>query len=95
MELDHYLEANPAVVMREEQDNCAVLFDPETGAGFGLNPVGVFVWKHLDGYHRMDDILGAMHREFAQVPGDAEAHLKELVHALVDKGLVGKVMRQR
>jgi SynChlorMet cassette protein ScmD len=92
--VEHYLEASPAVVLREEFDDWAVLFDPETGAGFSLNPVGVFVWRHLDGRHSVDDIMDAMRREFAEVPEDARAHMEELIQSLVDKGLVGRVMRQ-
>jgi len=92
--VEHYLEANPVVVLREEADNWAVLFDPETGAGFGLNPVGVFVWKHLDGRHSKNDIMEAMKRRFLEVPEDARAHMEELIQLLEDKGLVGRVMRQ-
>ena len=44
--------ANPLVVLREEFDDWAVLFDPDTGNAFGLSPVGVFVWKLLDGCER-------------------------------------------
>ncbi len=32
--------ANPSVVLREEFDNRAILFDPDTGDAFGINPVG-------------------------------------------------------
>jgi SynChlorMet cassette protein ScmD len=92
--VEYYLEANPAVVLREEFDNWAVLFDPETGAGFGLNPVGVFVWNHLDGHHTIDDMLEAMKRQFAEVPDDARSHMEELIKSLMEKGLAGRVMRQ-
>ncbi len=46
--------ANPSVVLREEFDDWAVLFDPDTGRGFGLNPTGVYLWKLLDGGHPTD-----------------------------------------
>jgi hypothetical protein len=41
--------ANPLIVLREEFDDWAILFDPDTGNAFGLNPTGVFIWKLLDG----------------------------------------------
>ena len=41
--------ANPLVVLREEFDDWAILFDPDTGNAFGLNPTGVYLWKLLDG----------------------------------------------
>ena len=48
--------ANPLLVLREEFDDLAVLFDPDTGNGFGLNPVSVFVFNRLDGKHTLKDI---------------------------------------
>lgn len=48
---------NPLVVPREEFDDWAVLFDPDTGNAYGLDPVGVFIWKRLDGSHTIKNIL--------------------------------------
>jgi len=36
--------ANLLLVLREEFDDGAVFFDPDTGNGFGLNSVSVFVF---------------------------------------------------
>ena len=41
--------ANPVVMLREEFDDWAVLFNVDTCHGSGLNPTGVFVWKLLTG----------------------------------------------
>ena len=49
--------ANPAVVLREEPDNWAILFNPETNNIYTLDPVAVFIWKHLDGEHTEKDIV--------------------------------------
>ena len=43
--------ANPLSVLREEFDDWALLFDPDSGKVVGLNPVSVFIWKRLDGNH--------------------------------------------
>ena len=40
--------ANPLIVLREEFDDWAILFDPDTGSAVGINPVGVAIWKVLD-----------------------------------------------
>ena len=40
---------NPMVVSREEFDDWAILFDPETGKAFGVNPIGTEIWNKLDG----------------------------------------------
>lgn len=81
--------ANPDLVLREEFDDWAILFDPETGNGFGLNPVSVFIWKHLDGTHSEGDILNELSKIFDNVPEDAYAHLTEFVQELTKRGFVG------
>ena len=81
--------ANPLVVLREEFDDWAILFDPDTGNAFGLNPVGVFIWKRLDGKHAIEDIVKELRENAEDVPEEAEAHLKEFVDALGEQGLAG------
>lgn len=81
--------ANPLIVLREEFDDWAVLFDPDSGDGFGLNPVGVFIWKCLDGRHTFQDILNDLRRESNDVPEEAEGHLKEFIQNLLEQGLAG------
>jgi SynChlorMet cassette protein ScmD len=81
--------ANPLVVLREEFDDWAVLFDPDTGNAFGLNPVGVFIWKRLDGNHTVNNILEELRRDCEEIPKEAEAHLKDFIQSLVEQGLTG------
>ncbi len=47
---------NPNIVIREEFDDWALLFDPDTGRVFGINPTGVMVWKHMDGTRSLEKI---------------------------------------
>jgi SynChlorMet cassette protein ScmD len=79
--------ANPLIVLREEFDDWAILFDPETGNAFGLNPVGVLVWKFLDGRHSIQDIVKELKDTCEGVPEEAEEHLAALIKDLVEKGL--------
>ena len=81
--------ANPLLVLREEFDDWAVLFDPDTGDSFGLNPVSVFIWKHLDGNHTTEDIMKALRSECDNAPEDAETYVKEFIDDLLEKGLAG------
>ena len=81
--------ANPIVVLREEFDDWAILFDPDTGNAFGLNPVGVFIWKLLDGNHSPADIIKGLREVAEGVPGEADEHLNEFLQELVKKGLAG------
>jgi SynChlorMet cassette protein ScmD len=81
--------ANPSVVLREEFDDWAILFDPDTGNAFGLNPTAAFVWKLLDGSHSVQDIVHRVRKHAQDVPEEAESHIDEFVSSLVKEGLVG------
>jgi SynChlorMet cassette protein ScmD len=81
--------ADARLVLREEFDDWAILFDPDSGNGFGLNPISVMIWKLLDGKHNESDILARIHSSFDEVPDDAADHLKELIDELTKRGLVG------
>jgi SynChlorMet cassette protein ScmD len=81
--------ANPLIVLREEFDDWAILFDPDTGNAFGLNPTGVFIWKHLDGKHGTEDIVKKLRDEAEDVPEDAAEHARQFIASLEQQGLVG------
>ncbi len=84
--------ANPLIVLREEFDDWAILFDPDTGNAFGLNPLGVFIWKLLDGKHSVPDILARMQESVEDVPPEAQEDLETWVKDLVSRGLAGYEM---
>jgi SynChlorMet cassette protein ScmD len=94
MKNDKKPTANPLVVLREEFDDWAILFDPDTGTGFGLNPSGVYVWKNLDGEKSIDEMLKALHRDAQDVPEGAGAQISEFVEDLVKHGLAGYELEQ-
>lgn len=81
--------ASPLIVLREEFDDWAILFDPDSGLAFGLNPVGVFVWKRLDGRHTDRAIVEELREVCESLPEEAEEHVREFVRELVERGLVG------
>ena len=79
--------ANPSVSLREEFDDWAVLYDPDTGHGFGLNPIGVYLWKLLDGEHSIDEMLRALRLDAADVPQEAGGQILTFVEELTQHGL--------
>jgi SynChlorMet cassette protein ScmD len=81
--------ANPDLVLREEFDDWAVLFDPDTGEAFGLDPVGVFLWKCCNGQHTPAQILENLHNNCTDVPADAAQHLQTFLEELESKGYIG------
>ncbi len=81
--------ANPLVVLREEFDDWAILFDPDTGSAFGINPIGVMIWKLLDGCHTMEEIAHIIREAAEEVPPDVADHIREFVRVTVEFGLAG------
>ena len=89
VELSDKPVANPLIVFREEFDDWAILFDPDTGDGFGLNPVSAFIWKHLDGRHTIQDILEALEKACENMPENAVGEVKAFVEELAGRGYAG------
>jgi SynChlorMet cassette protein ScmD len=81
--------ANPLVVLREEFDDWAILFDPDSGKAIGINPTGVFVWKLLDGKHSEEDIVKELKEACEDVPEESATHVREYIKGLVGQGLAG------
>ena len=80
---------NPVVALREEFDEWAVLFNPDTAEAAGINPVGVAIWKELDGKHRIDEIADAIRHQFEDAPQPVESDIQEFVDELVERGFAG------
>ena len=89
MKLSEKPIANPVVVLREEFDDWAVLFDPDTANAVGINPVGVTVWKLMDGKLSLKELVDEIKDRFADVPDAAIDDLTAFVNKLADSGFVG------
>jgi len=86
---ERVIVANPMVVCREEFDNWAILFDPDTGKALGMNPVGVLIWKNLDGKNNTKDLIQKIKDKFSEVPEDAAAQAEQFIKELTENGFAG------
>jgi len=84
--------ANPIVVLREEFDDWAVLFNPDTAAAVGTNPIGVAIWKQMDGKRSLGDIVSEIRSNFEDVPEAAFKEIAAFVNVLEEKGFAGLEM---
>ena len=78
------------VVLREEFDEWAVLYNPDTSDAVGINPVGVAIWKLLDGKHSLTEIAAEVQARFEEVPESAADDLVAFIHNLEERGFVAK-----
>jgi SynChlorMet cassette protein ScmD len=89
MQLTDKLYANPLIVLREENDESALLFDPETGDASTLNAVSVFIWKHLNGNRSVQEIIHQLKDHCENAPESIEQDVVEFVNQLLEKGYAG------
>jgi len=87
--------ANPLIVLREEFDDWAILFDPDTGDSFGLDPVSVFIYKRLDGQHTLGGIMKELRAECKNAPEDAEKYVQDFIDDLLKRGLAGYEFQEK
>lgn len=89
MQLNDRPVANPIAVLREEFDDWAVLFNPDTAEALGTNPVGVAIWRQLDGSHTVAEIVANVQKGFDQSPENIFEEIVAFLTQLMEKGFVG------
>jgi SynChlorMet cassette protein ScmD len=89
IQLDDKLTPNPNIVLREEFDDWAILFDPDTGDSLVLNPISVLIWKQLDGKNSLQDVVKVIYDSCENVPDSVEQDVLEFIRPLVAKGYAG------
>jgi SynChlorMet cassette protein ScmD len=85
---------NSVAVLREEFDDWAVLFNPDTAEAVGVNPVGVFIWKLMDGKRTLDQIAAEVREHFQGVPESAEIDVVAFAAELEEKGFASVSNRE-
>ncbi len=89
---ERYLR-NPDVVLREEDEDGALLFNPDTSQVKILNTTGLFIWKLSDGQHDTPALIVAMQKEFEDAPADALVNdIKEFLEEMIQAGFVGTLL---
>lgn len=83
------IKINPLAVFRQEMDDNAILFNPESGEIFALNPTGRVIWQALaEGLDR-DAVLARLAEKCnAPLPPEASRDLDEFLAALKLKGFL-------
>jgi SynChlorMet cassette protein ScmD len=80
--------ASPAVLFREQFDGWAVLFNPDTGEAAAINPIGVAIWKLMDGSHPSEAIITGLRSRFADVPESVLTDVAGYIRELAERGFV-------
>ena len=86
--LDSRLMTNPNLVLRVEDDDCGLLFDPDAGTVKVLNRFAVEIWKLLDGQRSLGELIIALGETFDGMGPEAETQVLQTVDSLMQIGAV-------
>ncbi len=86
--------ASPYVVLREEFDDWAVLFNPDTAKAIGTNPTGVVVWRLVNGQNTVEQICNQLQNHCSDVPQAATDEILTFINLLAEQGFVGLAVEQ-
>ena len=81
---------NPDVVLREEDPDGALLFNPDTNQIKVINTTGLFIWKICDGNHKISAIVKALQESFENVPlEEASEQVRKYLDEMAATGFIG------
>jgi len=83
---------NPDVVLREEDDDGALLFNPDTNQIKVINPTGLFIWNQCDGSRNVKVIGKGMVDNFDGAQEDkVNSEIEDFLKEMVIEGFIGVV----
>ena len=89
IDLNSRLATNPNLVLRVEDDNCALLFDPDNGRVQMLNNTAVDVWQRLDGKRSLQQVIEDLKDLYDEIDAGGTRQILALVETLAELGAVG------
>jgi len=89
---DFYL-CNPDVVLREEDEDGGLLFNPDTNDVRVINATGLFIWKQCLSQQEPAAIIKALQETFEDAPLESvTADVQEFLADMLHSGFIGKVI---
>ena len=84
------LARNPDVVLREEDEDGGLLFNPDTNQIKVLNITGLYIWKQCDGTRTAPEIANTLLSEFEDAPAEQiGADVREFIEGMTQTGFIG------
>ena len=88
---------NPDVVLREEDSDGALLFNPDTNDVKVINNTGLFIWKLCQRKsQKISAIVKALKDSFDQVPeDDAKTQVEDFIKQMESTGFIGTIEQKK
>lgn len=81
---------NPDANLREEDEDGALLFNPDTDRVQLLSRTGLYIWKLCVEARTVNEIINAFKADFDEVPeNEVTADVEEFLKQMVDNGFIG------
>jgi hypothetical protein len=91
MSTKRYIQ-NPDVNQREEDEDGALLFNPDTDQVQLISKTGLYIWKLCIEPHTVEEIVNRFREDFDEVPEDqVTTDVEEFLKQMVDSGFIGSV----
>lgn len=81
----------PEIVFRDDFQDDALLFDPETDKAYRLNRTGVLVWQALETGATVEEVIGRVRANTSDHPASLEDDVRGFYSLLQEKSLIGLV----
>ena len=86
---------NPDVVLREEDEDGGLLFNPDTNQIKVVNSTGLFIWKQFASVNQTEPVTEALLANFEEVPAEeVRDDVKEFLDGMLENGFIGIVQEK-
>jgi hypothetical protein len=83
---------NPDVVLREEDEDGGLLFNPDTNQVKVVNSTGLFIWKHFETAQEVASVVPAIQSAFEDAPqAEVAADVQEFLDEMTQSGFIGTI----
>lgn len=83
---------NPDLLVKEEDEDGALVFNPDTDKVLVLNPSALFIWRRCDGNARLGDLVAGVCHAFSGVPKERVGEeVRGFIEKMVAEGFLGIV----
>jgi len=84
---------NPDVVLREEDEDGGLLFNPDTNQVKIVNSTGLYIWKEFIAINTPDKVAEAVLTNFEEAAPDlVKIDLEEFLKEMIRTGFIGEVL---
>ncbi len=91
------LMANPDVSCRVEDEDGAILFNPDTDSTQIINPIGLDIWRALERHPKtLSDVVSHIKNLYNDAPSDqVSKDVEEFIMNLHTKGFIGEIVDEK